>query len=458
MDLWFGVLVSGDINGFYKSAEARGQMSPMLIGMLCLILFFILLVFGLPVGASMVFVALIGMTQILPPSTAFYNGGMIAYNTVADYGLAVMPMFLFMAELVFRTGLSGELYNVASKWLGHYPGGLAMATVGGCGVMAAVASSSLSCAAPMALVALPEMKKYRYSPALASGSIAAGGTMGILIPPSGMLIIYGILTEQSIAKLFAGGFIPGILEAVFYCATIFIICKLNPLAGPRGPKFKIKDRIKAFGGAAEIIGVILVCLGGLFLGWFTPTEAGAAGAFGALFFSTLRGRLTWVSFKEALTGTMKLTGMLYGVIIGANIFKTFMALTNIPIWLADFVAALPVPPLVIMAAIILVYFILGCFMDSAAMILLTIPIFFPIAENLGFHPIWFGIILMRVMEIGLITPPLGMIVFTIAQMADIPVTTVFRGVLPFVISDLCHVALLLFIPEVVLYLPRIIAG
>ncbi|MFC1820931.1 TRAP transporter large permease subunit [Thermodesulfobacteriota bacterium] len=236
-------------------------------------------------------------------------------------------------------------------------------------------------------------------------------------------------------------------------ANTFLACN----AGPRGPKFPVMERIKAFGGSAEVIGVILFCLGGLFLGWFTPTEAGAAGAFGALFFSTLRRRLTWASFKEALLGTMRLTGMLYGVIIGAHIFKIFMAVSQIPQWLADTVSGLPVPPLVIMGAIIVVYFGLGCFMDAAAMVLLTIPIFFPIAEVLGFHPIWFGIVLMRVMEIGLITPPLGMIVYTIAQMSETPVTTVFKGVLPFVISDAFHVAMLLFFPQVVLWLPSIIA-
>lgn len=280
--------------------------------------------------------------------------------------------------------------------------------------------------------------------------------MGQLIPPSAGLIVYGIITGTSIGRLFAGGLVPGILEAIFYMATIYILCRWKPSLGPRGPGYSLKEKVMSFASCGEIIGLILLILGGIVLGWFSPTEAGAIGAFGAIVFSLFRRRLNWGKFRNALVETMKTTGMLYGILIGAFVFKYFLAVTTIPFALADFVGGLPVPPLAIMALIMLVYVFLGCVMDALTMILLTIPIFFPLVLSLGFDAIWFGIIIVRMTEIGLITPPIGMNVYAISGIApDVPVTTIFKGVIPFLIADFFHVALLLFVPIVVLWLPSI---
>ena len=308
----------------------------------------------------------------------------------------------------------------------------------------------------MGLVALPEMRRLKYDPALATGCIAAGGSIGVLIPPSGVMILYGILTETSIGRLFIGGIIPGVLEAVFYMVTIYILCIWKPHLGPRAPSSSLREKIIAFGSCGEIIGLIVLVLTGLFVGWFTPTEAGAVGAFGAIVFSLLRKRLTWQKLGNAFFETIKTTGMIYVVLIGAMIFNYFLAVTNIPYIIADYVSALPLPPLGIMVIVMLVYLGLGCILDAAAMTVLTIPIFFPLSVSLGFSPIWFGILVVRAMEIAMITPPIGMNVFVISGVAkDIPIQTIFKGIFPFLIADIFHVALLLFVPALTLYLPSI---
>jgi C4-dicarboxylate transporter DctM subunit len=431
-------------------------MSPIIVGVIGFIVLFSLLAFGLPIGVGMALVGFGGLWYLISQSAAILKMGIIPFEVIANWSLATLPLFLFMAHIVFASGLSRDLYDVAAKWLGHQRGGIAMATVGGCAGFAAVSSSSLATAVTMGLVALPEMKRYKYDPALSTGCIAAGGTMGQLIPPSAGLITYGIITETSIGRLFAGGMVPGILEAIFYIITIYILCRWKPSLGPRGPGYSLKEKLMSFASCGEIIGLILLVLGGIVLGWFSPTEAGAIGAFGAIVFSLFRRRLNWEKFKNALVETMKTTGMLYGILIGAFVFKYFMAVTTIPSVLADFVGGLPLPPLAIMALIMLVYVFLGCVMDALTMILLTIPIFFPLVLSLGFHPIWFGIIIVRMTEIGLITPPIGMNAYAISGIApDVPITTIFKGVIPFLIADFFHVMLLLFVPIVVLWLPSI---
>ena len=431
-------------------------MSPVIVGVIGFVALFSLLAFGLPIGVGMALLGFGGLWYLISQGAAIAKMGIIPFEVMANWSLATLPLFLLMAHIIFASGLSRDLYNVAAKWLGHQRGGIAMATVGGCAGFAAVSASSLATAVTMGLVALPEMKRFNYDPALATGCIAAGGTMGQLIPPSAGLIVYGIITGTSIGRLFAGGLVPGILEAIFYMATIYILCRWKPSLGPRGPGYSLKEKVMSFASCGEIIGLILLILGGIVLGWFSPTEAGAIGAFGAIVFSLFRRRLNWGKFRNALVETMKTTGMLYGILIGAFVFKYFLAVTTIPFALADFVGGLPVPPLAIMALIMLVYVFLGCVMDALTMILLTIPIFFPLVLSLGFDAIWFGIIIVRMTEIGLITPPIGMNVYAISGIApDVPVTTIFKGVIPFLIADFFHVALLLFVPIVVLWLPSI---
>jgi C4-dicarboxylate transporter DctM subunit len=431
-------------------------MSPIVVGVIAFVILFLLLACGLQIGFAMAVVAFGGIWYIISQGAAFGKMSLTPFETVASYELAVLPLFLLMANIIFVSGFGEELYRLAAKWLGHQPGGLAMATVGGCAGFAAVSASSLATALTMGLVALPEMKRYNYHPGLATGCIAAGGTIGILIPPSGVLIIYGIITETSIGRLFAGGILPGITEALFYMITIYILCRRNPNYGPRGPKTSFKEKIMAFRGCVEIIGLVILVLGGLIIGWFTPTEAGAVGAFGAIVFSMFRRRLNWQKFRQSIRETVKLTGMLYAIMIGAMLFKYFMAVTTIPTVLGEYVAGLTIHPLAVMGVIILFYIFLGCFLEALSMILLTIPIFVPLTLSLGFDLVWFGIIIVRVAELALITPPIGMICYNIAAIApDVPITTIFKGVFPFIISDIIHVAMLLLVPGVVLFLPNL---
>jgi C4-dicarboxylate transporter DctM subunit len=431
-------------------------MSPITAGFVGLAVLFAFLALGLPIGVGMALVGIAGFWYLVSGTAAITNAGLIAFQTASNYTYAVLPLFLLMAHVCFVSGLGKDLYGIAAKWLGHQRGGLAMATVGGCAAFAAISASSVATAATMGLVSLPEMKRYKYDPALATGCVAAGGSMGILIPPSGVLIIYGILTQQSIGTLFIAGIVPGVLEAVFYIITIYILCLRKPSLGPRGPKYSFIEKVKSFSGTGEVLALIILVLGGLMIGWFTPNEAGAVGAFGAIIITMIRKRLNRHNLGQALLETIKTTGMIYGILIGALIFNYFLAVTTMPSQLAEIIGGLPIPPMGIMGLIIVVYIILGCFFDAMGMVLLTIPILYPLVMSLGFDPIWFGIIIVRVMEMAIITPPIGMNVYIISGVApDVPLSTIFRGIAPFLVADICQVVLLLFVPAVVLFLPSL---
>jgi C4-dicarboxylate transporter DctM subunit len=433
-------------------------MSLVTVGIIAMVIMFTMLAFGMPIGVGMGAIGALGLWYVVSGSAAFAKMAIPPFDTVASYELAVVPLFLLMAHVVFNTGMGKDLYTLAAKWLGHLPGGVAIATVAGCAAFAAVSASSMATAATMGLVALPEMKKLKYDPALATGCVAAGGSIGILIPPSTLLIIFGIITETSIGRLFLAGFIPGILEALFYIITIYILCRWNPSLGPRSVRYKFKEKIKAFGGCAELIILILVVIIGLTSGWFTPTEAGAMGAVGAIGLAMIRKRLSWSKLSESFSETMKTTGMIYGIIIGAFILNYFLAVTRIPFNVSDYVAQLSLPPLGVLAIIMFLYLILGCILDGAAMMLLTIPIFFPLAMKMGFDPIWFGILVCRAMEIAMITPPIGINVYVIAGVApDVPMQTIFKGILPFFVADIAHVLMLIAIPSVVMFLPNLLS-
>jgi len=434
-------------------------MDPVTIGLIGFVVLFSLLALGMPIGAGMALVGFAGVWFITSDVAAFTKLALVPFQVATDYALAVLPLFLLMAHVVFVTGMGKDLFNLAAKWLGHRPGGVAQAAVAGCAGFAAVSASSIATAATMGLVAIPEMKRLKYDPALATGSVAAGGSLGVLIPPSGALIIYGILTETSIGKLFAAGLIPGILEALFYMITIYILCTWRPSLGPRAEKTTFREKIVAFGSCGEVIALAGLVLTGIIVGWFTPTEAGAVGAFGAIIFALLRKRLNWEKMKTAILETLKTTGMIYGILIGAFIFNYFLAPTTIPYVIAETVSGLPLPPMAILVMVLMVFFFLGCFLDVAAMTVLTIPIFFPLIISLGFNPVWFGILFVRMAEIAMITPPIGMNVYVIAGVApDVPMQTIFKGIIPFVIADFFHIALLLFVPAIVLFLPGIMMG
>ncbi|UCG65208.1 MAG: TRAP transporter large permease [Deltaproteobacteria bacterium] len=432
-------------------------MSLVTVGLIGFVILFALLALGLPIGVGMGVVGVGGMWYVVSGNAAYAKLAIPPFETVANYELAVVPLFLLMAHVVFTSGMGKDLYSLAAKWLGHKPGGVAMASVAGCAGFAAVSASSMATAATMGLVALPEMKRLKYDQALATGCVAAGGSIGILIPPSALLIIYGILTESSIGKLFIAGIVPGVLEAVFYIVTIYMLCTIKPSLGPRGERYPFKEKIAAFGNCGEIIALIIIVLTGITIGWFTPTEAGAVGAFGAIVFSLLRRRLTWAKLQEAFFAAMKTTGMIYGILIGAFILNYFLAITRIPFIVSEYVAALPLRPLGVLGFVMLLYLGLGCILDGAAMMILTIPIFFPLAMELGFDPIWFGILICRAMEIAMITPPIGINVYVISGIApDVPMHIIFRGILPFLIADILHVLLIIFVPSVAMFLPNLL--
>ncbi|GAB1269297.1 TRAP transporter permease [Aurantivibrio infirmus] len=434
------------------------MFSPETIGIIGFILLLALLASGMPIGFALGFVGFSGMVLLLSLEAATIKVGVISFQMISHYELGVLPLFLLMAHVCFSSGASRDFFDAAARFWGHRRGGLAMASVGGCAGFGAVSGSSLATAATMGLVAIPEMRKHNYSPKLAAGCVAAGGTVGSLIPPSGMLIVYGILTEQSIGKLFAAGVIPGVLQTVFYLITIVIICNIRPELGPAIAKASWRERIEAIKKTGDIFILIVFVIGGLLIGWFTPTESGAVGATGAVLLGIVRKRLSFPAFQSAIIETLKTAGMLYVIIIGAFVFSTFIAASGLAGSISDLVLGGGDQPsqLRIILGVMLVYFILGMFLDGMAMMALTIPVFFPIIQAAGINGIWFGILLVRAIEIALITPPVGMNVFVIHGISkDIPLKTIFAGVIPFLIADFLHLALLIALPIVVLVLPNL---
>lgn len=430
-------------------------MSPIEVGILGMAVFCVFLAAGLPLVINMIVVSLGGLWYLLGLPAALVKAGAVPFDMLTSYDLAALPMFLLMANLLFVSGMGEKLYYTARAWLGHLPGGLSMATIGGCAAFGTVSASVIATTSTIGLVALPEMKKADYDDGLASASLAAGGTLGLLIPPSAMLIMYGIVTQTSIAKLFLAGYIPGILQAVFYIITIRIICAVHPEKGPRGPKFSLIDRFKSFGVSLEVWVLFGLVLVGLTVGWFTPTEGGAVGAFGALVIPLIRRRLTWAKIVEALKSTIKMTGMIYAMLIGAKLLTSFFAATNIPTELANLVGRMNVPPVAIMGFIILLYIVLGTAMDENAMLWTTVPILAPIVVSQGYDLIWFGIICCRMITIGGISPPLGLSAMVVSGMAKVPQGKVFKNLWPFLGSDCLHVLLLLLFPIVVMFLPNL---
>ncbi len=428
-------------------------MSPLIIGAAGIGILLIVLFSKIPIGPGMALVGFLGFACINGFAPALGLLKQVPYELFTQYDLCVVMLFILMGAFALTAGLSESLYKAVYTWMGHLRGGLAMVTMGACALFAAISGSSVATAATMATVALPEMKKYQYDPALATGSIAAGGTLGILIPPSVILIIYGIIAEQSIGKLFLAGFIPGVLEAVFYMITIAVLVRINPSIGPRGERSSFRKKTAALLKVWEVLALFLCVIGGIYMGVFTPTEAGGVGAFGAFFFALVRGRLRWRSLREALTSTTKNTGMIFMILMGALILGYFLSVTRLPFEVADIVAGLPVNRYVVLVVILFLLAVLGCVMDSMTIVLLTVPIFFPVIVRLDFDPIWFGILVVRVTEMGLITPPVGLNVYVIRGISNVPMGTIFRGVFPFIIADVLHVTLLIAVPQISLLLP-----
>jgi C4-dicarboxylate transporter, DctM subunit len=431
-------------------------MTPIETGFVGILVLLALMFVGMPIGFAMLLVGSAGFIYVVKFSAALHILASVPYGLISNYDYCVLPLFLLMGTIILNAGFGKSLFRFAHTLTGRLPGGLAMATIFACAVFAAVASSSIACALTIGLIALPEMRNYKYNDALSSGAVAAGGTLGILIPPSGVFIIYGIMTEQSIGKLFMAGVFPGILLALLFMVAIYVWVRLDPSAAPKGENVSFKEIMKALGNCAEILALLILILGGLIIGWFTPTEAGAVGAFGALVLSLLRRQLTWQGFKESIIDSMRNAGMIFTVLTGAMVFNAFFAVTTIPMELAGWVTKLPLPPVIIMLIIMLMYVLLGTFLDELAMILLTIPVFFPVVVKLGFDPIWFGVIIVLVVELGMISPPVGITMFIVKGIApDVPIEKIFKGVLPFVAAVAIVMLVLLVFPKIALFLPSL---
>ncbi|RLC21778.1 MAG: C4-dicarboxylate ABC transporter permease [Deltaproteobacteria bacterium] len=436
-------------------------MSPTLIGIIGIAIMILMFLTRMPVAFVMAVVGFVGFSIMITPHAGLVLLSRNVYEVFGSYDLTTIPLFILMGQLGFNSGISKRLYDVGYKFLGSTRGGLAMATVSACTAFGAVCGSSPATAATMATVGLPEMKRYNYDDELATGSVASGGGIGMIMPPSVVLIIYGILTEQSIGQLFVAGIFPALLVTLLFIIAIYIRCRINPEQGPCGEKFTWTQKFKALMGLGETLAVFTLVIGGIFIGLFTPTEAAAIGAFGILVIAIIRKQISWAGFVKSLLETLRTSCMVMMLIAGAVIFGKFLAVTRIPFEIAGWVAELQMAPFLVMAVVIMIYFIGGCFMDALAFVTLTVPIIFPVVMELGYDPIWFGIIIVMVTEMGVITPPVGINVYVVYGVAknvleqEIPLEKIFKGILPFLIAVIVGVIILIIFPKIILFLPQL---
>ncbi len=426
------------------------------MGLIGIALLILLLFSNMPIGPVMALIGFLGFGYLVNFKASFAILGTSPYTTAANHTMSTIPLFMLMGLLCFHAELSRDIYTTIRNWMGRLPGGLAMSTVGGCAGFAAVSGSSLATAVTMGTISLPEMKRYKYADSLACGCVAAGGSIGILIPPSIAFIIYASLTEVSVGRLFIAGVIPGLLEAAFYMLTIYLMCTVKPALGPPGPSSTFKEKIVSLKNTWGVIVLFVLVIGGIYAGIFTPTEAAGVGALGALLLGLIKRKLNGNKILISLAHASKNTAMLLLMLIGADIFSYFLTMSQIPFILADFVVGLPVHKGVMVWAILAVYIVLGCIMPIIPAIILTIPIFFPIVSGLGYDPIWFGVVVVTMAEIGQITPPVGINVFALSGVAkEVPLGTIFKGILPFVVADIIRVILIFSFPALALWLPSL---
>ena len=433
-------------------------MSPAVTGIVGIAVLVFLFMLKMPVAFAMALVGLAGFAYLTSPEAALGLLGRDIFDEFSSYPLSVIPMFILMGTFAFASGISQRLFKTTYAWIGHWRGGLTIATVFASAGFGAICGSSTATAATMGKISLPEMKKYRYDDTLATGTVAAAGTLGILIPPSTVLIVYGILTEESIGKLFVAGVFPGILLSIFFALTVAFLCWRNPAIGPPGAPSSWKQRFQALSGIIEAVILFVLAIGGLFGGLFSPTQAGAIGAGGTLIIGIVRRQLTWRKFIDAGTEGLRTACMVLFIITGAVVFGHFMAVSRLPFILAEWLGTLPIPAMAVMMVIIVIYFIGGFFMDAMGLIVVTVPIFFPIVLKLGFDPIWFGVIIVLVGEIGVITPPVGVNVFVIKGIApEIPLHQIFKGIVPFLIALIILMALLMIFPQIATFFPALVS-
>ena len=452
------------------------MISMSLIGVVGLLVLFALLALRFPVALSMIFVGTVGTIAAtanrflglgMSPEQAWERGWKTAmsnlsgeaFEAASNFNLLVIPMFILMGNLAGASGMSRDLFTAAYRWIGHYKGGLASATITACAGFAALSGSSLASAVTMGRVALPEMKRFKYAPELSTGSVAAGGTLGFLIPPSGGMIIYAVLTDQSIGRLFMAGVVPGIILTLLFVGTIWLLVRMKPERGPAGERASAPERRESLISAVPIVVVVGITIGGMYTGFFTPVEASAVGAFLTFIVGAARRSLKWSMAREIILQTMKATATVFLIIIGAFIFIPFMSLTGLAADMVTFLTSLPIGELGILIVVILIYMFLGTFLESIAMLVLTIPVVVALATQLGWDLIWFGIIVVIVLEMGMISPPVGINVFVVKSIApDVPMRTIFRGIWPFWFAMAVMIALLVAFPPIAMYLPETMLG
>jgi tripartite ATP-independent transporter DctM subunit len=408
----------------------------------------------MPVSFAMILAGFLGNAYMISTDAAIYMLTTNVWGQLSSYGLSVIPLFVFMGQLAYHSGITERLYNAAYKWVGRLPGGLAGTTILSSAGFASICGSNSATSATMGTIALPEMKRYHYDQALSTGSVAIGGTLGVVIPPSVVLIIIAVQTEQSITQLFLASIVPGLFLTGLFLATVFIICLKNPGLGPPGPRTAMREKLISLTGAVEALILFLLVIGGLYAGWFTPTEAGAAGSFGACLIGLARRKLSKKEFVNAIAETIRISAMVVLLITGAVIFGRFLTVTRLPFELADWASSLNVPREAILLIVLLIYLIGGCLVDALGFLVVTIPIFYPLAKALGFDPIWYTVVITLVTTMGAVTPPVGVNVYIVSGLApDIPIGTIFRGVSIFLIAYVICLILLIIFPQMALYLP-----
>ena len=432
-------------------------MSPEIVGALGLAIMLLLMGLGMPIAFVMVLIGFVGLSILTSPTAALFMLSDNYYFQFSSYTMMVIPLFVLMGEIAFHSGMSKRIFHTAQTWFGFIPGGLAVATIGACAGFAAICGSSTATAATMGTVALPEMKKQNYDKAFSTGTVAAGGTLGILIPPSIVLIIYGTQTELSIGKLFIAGVLPGLMLSAIFVLGILIMCSFKPALGAAAPGTTFRQKLESLSGTIEMALLFCLVIGGLLLGWFTPTEAAGIGAAGAIVIAVVRGSISWAAFKSALVGTTNTTAMVLMIMAGAMIFSRFLTVSTLPQNFAQWVGGLDASPNVILIGIMAVYIIGGCLMDALSFLIITINIFYPIIVNAGFDPIWFGVVIVILMETGAITPPVGLNVYVIKGISkEVELQDIFRGVLPYLMMMFLGLAILTIFPKIALFLPALV--
>ncbi|MBA3477654.1 MAG: TRAP transporter large permease [Lautropia sp.] len=417
---------------------------------------FLLMFLRVPIAFAMGAAGFIGV-GLMRSWPAAVSSTATEFLEIAGYTLSVVPLFVLMGNFVTRAGMSKELYRAAYTFIGHWRGGLAMSTIAACAGFGAICGSSIATAATMARVAMPEMRRFGYRDSFAAGAIAAGGTLGILIPPSIIMVIYGIMTGTSIGALFAAGFLPGMLALALYLAAAAAVTARDPSLGPPGERSSWSERLIALRGVWAVLLLFLLVIGGMYGGWFTPTEGAGVGAFGGFVFAWARRTLTWKILWEVLVESALTTAMLFTILIGASIFSSFVNFTTMPGDLQAFVIQFQIEPIMVIIVICAIYVVLATAMEELSMMLLTVPIFFPLVQGLGYDPVWFGILIVCVIEIGMISPPVGMNVFVLSSvLPDVPTNQIWKGVTPFIFADLIRLAILIAFPMIALILPQLL--